>query len=174
MNHAGSRPFRGRTKRSSYSVCRTVTACWWFLTPIGHRERESLVLDWQLRMNQSRLRKVNSKLDRLVPLKTNCCRYDFSKAVRGVTAARYATAINVIPGPRRCENLSQRCLSTRRCVRSLAYRVRHRRNDAASVRHNHRLEWTRKTRTRPQSCVIPNPVPPRHSDRQSCRRRSTR
>jgi len=63
----------------------------------GRRERESSVLGWQLDMNETNMKKskkrarpAGSEEDTMRP------EYDFSKAVRGVTAARYAEGTNVV------------------------------------------------------------------------------
>ena len=87
-----SRPFRGEQRFMCW-VCRTVIAC----GPRGRRGRESLVLGWQLEMNENNMKKSKRKArppgsddDTMRP------EYDFSKAVRGVTAARYAEGTNVV------------------------------------------------------------------------------
>ena len=82
---------------SSFSACQIVFACWSCPTPRGDRERELLVPGWQLDMNESNMNKSKVKArphssdeDTMRP------EYDFSKAVRGVTAARYAEGTNLV------------------------------------------------------------------------------
>jgi hypothetical protein len=55
------------------------------------------VLGWQLEMNESNMKK-NKKKARSLGSGEDTLRpeYDFSKAVRGVTAARYAEGSNVV------------------------------------------------------------------------------
>src|SRR5437016_2166686 len=64
---------------------------------IDHRGLESSVLGWQpgmngnnMKKNKRRIRPLGSDEDTMRP------EYDFSKAVRGVTAARYADSTNVV------------------------------------------------------------------------------
>src|SRR6516225_2810567 len=68
-----------------------------FPIPSGRRERESSVLGWQPDMNESNMKK-SKKRGRRAGSEEDTMRpeYDFSKAVRGVTAARYAEGTNVV------------------------------------------------------------------------------
>lgn len=55
------------------------------------------MLDWQLDMNESNMKKRKKKARRAGPDEdTMRPEYDFSNAVRGVTAARYAEGTNVV------------------------------------------------------------------------------
>jgi hypothetical protein len=55
------------------------------------------VLGWQLALNESNMKKSKKKPRPLsVDKDTMRPEYDFSKAVRGVTAARYAEGTNVV------------------------------------------------------------------------------
>jgi hypothetical protein len=55
------------------------------------------VLGWQLDMNESNMKKSKKKVRPLGSDEdTMRAEYDFSKAVRGVTAARYAEGTNVV------------------------------------------------------------------------------
>jgi uncharacterized DUF497 family protein len=70
---------------------------WLYPTRTGHRERESLALDWQLEMNGNNMKKSKGKARPLGSDEdTMRPEYDFSQAVRGVTAARYAEGTNVV------------------------------------------------------------------------------
>jgi hypothetical protein len=82
---------------SSYWGCRNVIACWSFPTPRGRRELVSLVRGWRLAKNESNMKKSKKKAKSSVTDEdTMRAEYDFSKAVRGVTAARYAEGTNVV------------------------------------------------------------------------------
>ena len=88
IEYAGSRPFRGRTP---------VYRAGHVGPPRGHRGLESSVPGWQLDMNGNSMKK-NKRRARPLGSDEDTMRpeYDFSKAVRGVTAARYAEGTNVV------------------------------------------------------------------------------
>ena len=82
-------------QRFSCSVFRCVFGPWLFRTPSARHERESSALAWPLggkdvNMKNSSNKKRHHNEDTMRP------EYDFSKAVRGVTAARYAQGTNVV------------------------------------------------------------------------------
>jgi hypothetical protein len=68
-----------------------------FPTPRDRRELESLVRGWRLEKSENNMKKSKKKPRQFDPDEdTMRPEYDFSKAVRGVTAARYAEGTNVV------------------------------------------------------------------------------
>lgn len=79
----------------SCSGCRALRGSWWSRTPSGRRGHGSSAPDWRRAMRDgnmktNRARKPTGDADTMRP------EYDFSNAVRGVTAARYAQGTNVV------------------------------------------------------------------------------
>jgi hypothetical protein len=88
-----------------------------------------------MKKNKGMVKTQRSEEDTMRP------QYDFSNAVRGVTAARYAEGTNVVLlDPDVAEIFPIHVQSTKRCVQSHGWADRYQKNTAGNAQHNHRVE----------------------------------
>jgi hypothetical protein len=78
------------------SACPTGESSWWWLSPSDHPGLVSFLRDGPLGMSGGDMKKNSSRKRRTDKRDTMRPEYDFSRAVRGVTAARYAQGANVV------------------------------------------------------------------------------